>query len=124
MWCRRMLAYLLSESHNMEARIVEIGVTIICAIMASSGFWAMMQHIMNRNSSSNKLLLGIAHDRIMELGTKYVNRGYLTFDEYENLVVYLYEPYVECGGNGSAKHMIDRVKTLEINTGVGGVKNV
>lgn len=98
----------------MSQRLIEIIVTITCSIMASSGFWAMLQHLMNRNDSSRQLLLGLAHDRIMSLGSKYIDRGYITTDEYENLERYLYEPYVKNGGNGSTAHVMERVKTLEV----------
>lgn len=39
------------------------------------------------------MLVGLAHDRIMYLGMQYVDRGYVTQDEYENLRAYLYDPY-------------------------------
>lgn len=100
----------------MSQHVIEVMVTIACSIMASSGFWAMLQYVMNRNDSSRKLLLGLAHDRIMNLGSAYIDRGYITTDEYENLERYLYEPYSECGGNGSAKHIMDRVRSLEVRT--------
>jgi hypothetical protein len=82
--------------------------------MASSGFWAIVQHFINKNDSSSKLLLGLAHDRIMWLGKSYLKRGYITVEEYENIVTYLYEPYLERGGNGSAKMIMDQVLKLEI----------
>jgi hypothetical protein len=84
--------------------------------MASSGFWAIVQHFINKNDSSSKLLLGLAHDRIMWLGKSYLKRGYITVEEYENIVTYLYEPYLERGGNGSAKMIMDQVLKLEIRS--------
>ena len=32
-----------------------------------------------------KMLIGLAHDRIIYLGMAYIERGYITQDEYENL---------------------------------------
>jgi hypothetical protein len=84
--------------------------------MASSGFWAIVQHFINKNDSSSKLLLGLTHDRIMWLGKSYLKRGYITVEEYENIVTYLYEPYLERGGNGSAKMIMDQVLKLEIRS--------
>ena len=84
--------------------------TIICSVIASSGFWAYVQHRCDKKDSKTKLLLGIAHDRIMELGMSYLERGdWITQDEYENLHDYLYTPYEESGGNGSAKRVIQEV---------------
>lgn len=98
----------------MDPHTIELVVTIICSVLASSGFWAVIQYFINRNDSSNKLLLGLAHDRIMSLGKHYIKRGYITVEEYENLITYLYTPYKARGGNGSAEMIIQQVLKLEI----------
>lgn len=54
-------------------------------------------------------------DRIMYLGMSYIERGYITQDEYENLKVYLFEPYEKLGGNGSAKRIMQEVDKLPIH---------
>ena len=81
----------------MDLHTIELAVTIVCSVLASSGFWAVVQHFISKNDSGSKLLLGIAHDRIMWLGKQYISRGYITVEEYENLITYLYEPYIERG---------------------------
>lgn len=58
---------------------------------------------------------GLAHDRIVHLGMAYVERGYITQDEYENLRVYLYEPYEKMGGNGSARRVMLEVDKLPVH---------
>lgn len=35
-----------------------------------------------------------------------------TQDEFENLYKYLYKPYKDCGGNGSAERIMEQVKKL------------
>lgn len=50
----------------------------------------------------------------MHLGMNYIQRGWITDDEYENLYDYLYVPYEQIGGNGSAKRVMEEVKKLEI----------
>lgn len=100
----------------MDPHIIDLIIAILGATLASSGFWAFVQTRANRNDSSKKLLLGLAHDRIMYLGKHYIEKGSITTDEYENLVTYLYEPYTECGGNGSAKHVVEKVSHLEITS--------
>lgn len=100
----------------MDGHTMDIIVAIVGSILASSGFWALIQNYLSKNDSSRKLLLGLAHDRMMYLGRRYIDRGYVTPEDYENLVTYLYEPYCECGGNGSVKHIMDRVKLLEVKT--------
>lgn len=60
------------------------------------------------------MLLGLAHDRIMSLCMTYIERKYITSDEYENLYEYLYKPYEKLGGNGSAKRVMNEVNKLPI----------
>lgn len=91
---------------------------IIGAIFASGGFWAFVTAIYNNRSKKQtaliKLMLGIGHREIVECGMEYINRGYITKDEYEDLVHYLYDPYVELGGNGTAERIMQEVKKLPI----------
>ena len=61
------------------------------------------------------MLVGLAHDRIVYIGIQYIERGYITRDEYENLHDYLYVPYSKLGGNGSAKRVMDEVDKLPIH---------
>lgn len=87
---------------------------VIVATISSSGMWAFLQHRHDKKDAKTELLLGLAHDRIMFLGTSYISRNEITQAEFENLITYLYEPYEKLGGNGSAKHIVDRVKHLPI----------
>lgn len=89
--------------------------TIIITLIGSAGFWGFLDAHRTKKSASTRLLVGIAHDRIVYLGMKYVSRGYITKDEYENLNDYLFEPYTECGGNGSAKRVMEEVRKLPLH---------
>ena len=91
---------------------VQMIVTVVCSVVASSGFWALVQSRMNKHDANTRLLIGLAHDRICYLGLKYIERGYITQDEYENLNDYLYVPYRERVGNGSAQRVMETVKKL------------
>lgn len=93
----------------------QVFVTILCAIIASSGFWAFVQRKSDKNDAEREMLVGLAHDRIVYLGNVYVERGYITLDEYENLHDYLYVPYDKLGGNGSAKRVMGEVERLKIH---------
>jgi hypothetical protein len=68
----------------------------------------------DKGDAERKMLVGLAHDRIIHLGMVYVDRGYITQDEYENLNDYLYTPYEKMGGNGSAKRVMEEVRKLPI----------
>lgn len=88
--------------------------TIIGAVLASSGFWAWLQKRTDKKDVRTRMLIGLGHDRIMYLSMKYIERGYITHDEYENLYEYLYKPYEEMGGNGAAKRVMQEVNRLPI----------
>ena len=96
----------------------EIVSTICITIFASSGFWGLVTYLIQRHDSSKsaegRMLKGLGHDRICSLGQEYINRGYITKDEYENLVDYLYNPYKELGGNGTAEKIINDVEKLPV----------
>lgn len=96
----------------------EIVITIVCSVFASTGFWAFVTAIMqNREkkvSAEGKMLRGLAHDRICYLGEEYIKQGYISKDDYENLHDYLFLPYEELGGNGTAKRIMDEVKKLPL----------
>ena len=100
----------------MGTIVLQTLVTIVCAVLASSGFWAWLQKKDDKKSLQSQMLIGLAHDRIVSLGMSYIERGWITKDEYENLRDYLYEPYKALGGNGSAKRVMGGVNNLKIFT--------
>lgn len=93
----------------------QVGVSVLLALVGSTGFWSWLQQRREKKDARTMMLLGLAHDRIIALGTEYINRGYVTADEYENLYEYLYKPYKALGGNGSAKRVMEKVCNLPIH---------
>lgn len=94
---------------------VQIFITIFCSVVASSGFWAFAQKKLDKKDVTREMLIGLAHDRILELGLCYLERGdWITSDEYENLNDYLYKPYSRMNGNGSAKRVMECIDKLRI----------
>lgn len=91
--------------------------TIVGAVAASSGFWTFITKRAEKKDVKTLMLVGLAHDRIIYLGMCYIERGWITHDEYENLYDYLYKPYLQMGGNGSANRVVDEVKKLPIRKG-------
>ena len=96
---------------------LKTGITILVAVIASSGFWAFIQSISDRKSAKTKMLVGLAHDRIMHLGMAAIEKGGITKDEYENLHTYLYVPYKKLGGNGACEHVMSEVNRLPLING-------
>jgi hypothetical protein len=97
-----------------QADWVEMIVTVVCAVLVSSGFWAYITKNSEKKDLRNQLLMGLAHDRIVYLGMTYIDRDWITQDEYENLHEYLYKPYLSMGGNGSAKRIMDALEKLPV----------
>lgn len=60
------------------------------------------------------MLIGLGHDRIIYLGSVYIQNGYITKDEFSNLNDYLYIPYRNLGGNGTAEKVMNEVKQLPL----------
>lgn len=93
---------------------VQIILTVFSSVLASSGLWAYILKKTEKRDIKTQMLIGLGHDRIMYLGMCYIDRGWITQDEYENLYEYLYKPYELMGGNGSAKRIMKEVDKLEI----------
>lgn len=93
---------------------LNIILAIVSSIFASSGFWAYVQHRTSKKNVSTRMLIGLGHDRIIFLGLHYIERGWITQDEFENLHDFLYIPYKEMGGNGSVSRIIEEVKKLPL----------
>lgn len=91
-----------------------IVVSIVAAAFGSTGLWQLIQRKLDKKDVRTRMLLGLGHDRIIDLSMKYIEQGYITRSEYENLHKYLYKPYEEMGGNGTAKRLMDEVKKLPI----------
>lgn len=86
--------------------------TVLVSVMASSGFWAYLSKRSNKKSAASKMLRGLAHDRIIYLGMKYIHRGWISKDEYDDLIRNLYGPYKEMGGNGLAERVVKNINSL------------
>jgi len=96
-------------------------ISLVVAVIASSGLWTFLTRVYDNKkkhlTNSEKISLGVAHDRIMFLGNMFIKRGYIEPDEYENLHDYLYVPYKEMGGNGAAERLMQEVNKLPIRKG-------
>ena len=96
----------------------DVILAIIGAVFASTGFWTLInQLIVNRKkkkSAETQMLMGLGHDRICYLGETYLDRGFISREEYENLNDYLFIPYQKLGGNGTAAKIMAEVDRLPL----------
>ena len=93
---------------------MEFFLAVIVAVLGSTGLWSLIQKKMEKKDLRTQMLLGLAHDRIMYLGFRYLERGYITKDEYENYHDYLYVPYEKMGGNGIGTRLMKEIDRLEL----------
>lgn len=96
--------------------VVELIITVALAVLGSNGLWAFIQSRSAAKSARDRMILGLGHAEIFRVTEKYIHREGITADELEDLDKYLYKPYSELGGNGTAKTMVDKCKELPIIT--------
>ena len=62
----------------MEPWVQQIAVPLAVAVLTSSGLWALIGKRRDKNDVERKMLVGLAHDRIIHLGMTYIQRGEVT----------------------------------------------
>lgn len=97
--------------------MTEAVIIAIIAGLTGGGISQLTIFLINRHDAKKAnpmadMLKGLGHDRIIELGTKYIKEGSISRDEFENLNDYLYRPYQELGGNGTAEKIMEEVKKI------------
>lgn len=96
----------------------DVILTIIGAVFASTGFWTLINQLIasrkKKKSAEAQMLMGLGHDRICYLGECYLDRGYISREEFENLHDYLFLPYQKLGGNGTAAKIMAEVDKLPL----------
>lgn len=106
----------------------------VITALTSSGVCSIILYLIQRHDRKkdkgstqerlqSDMLMGLGHDRIVYLGAKYLLRGYINQDEYENLHDYLYKPYEALGGNGTAKKIMAEVEKLPLHKNQEGGKD-
>lgn len=93
-------------------KIAEFSSPVMSALLGGSGLWAFVKSHTDRTQAEDELLLTLVRAHIIEKGERYIERGYILSGEYSDFYEELYEPYLELGGNGLAKHIFERVEKL------------
>ena len=93
---------------------IEMVATIICAVFSSNGLWLLISQKREKKDAKVQMILGLGHDRIIHLCKFYLEQGWISTDDLENLYQYLYLPYKAMGGNGTAEKLMERVEKLPI----------
>lgn len=94
-------------------KIAELTNPVITTVLGSSGIWIWAKTLSDRNNSEDQLLLEVAKNQLIALGRSYLERGYITMDEYEEYEEE-YSLYSDLGGNGLARRVFKQVDELPI----------
>ena len=118
--------------------------TLIITIVASGGFWALLQYALQRRAQRKngdikdilekldniekrqeeqkeqiekieKGVKGDLYDRIRHVGDGYIRQGSISPSDYENFYTYLYEPYKALGGDGVVDKIMAELNKLKIS---------
>ena len=73
--------------------------------------WSKQKQQTERQVAMEDGLKGLLHDRIYQLHTLCLEKGYASIADLENLE-YIYPPYKALDGNGTGKHMYDFLHTM------------
>ena len=91
----------------------QIILTIVTALLASSGLWAFLGSRLEKNSAERELIIGIGHIELVFFGMQFIERGWITREEYETMQD-LYKPYIKLGGNGSGTKIMQELEKLPL----------
>lgn len=92
-------------------KIAEMANPAVTALLGGSGIWAWAKAKADHNNNVAKLLLSVSRNQLIALGRSYIERGYITLDEYEEYEAE-YQIYSALGGNGLARRVFKQVDEL------------
>ena len=92
-------------------KIAEIANPAVTALLGGSGIWAWAKTLADHKDNEARLLLSVTRNQLITLGRGYIERGYITMDEYEEFEAE-YQIYSALGGNGLARRMFEQVDEL------------
>jgi len=89
---------------------------VLGSVLGSGGLWTYLNIRLSKKSATTRLLMGVAYAQITTMGVSYLDRGWVTKDEYEELNKYFFEPYKALGGNGVAERIMSGVNGLPMRS--------
>jgi len=97
--------------------------TGLYTVAASAGFWKFFSHRQSEKQSEIQLLLGLSRELFNIISASYIERGWISRDEYENLVTHIYAPYKVLGGNSTADRIMEEISDLPFRSSVNPLTN-
>lgn len=94
-------------------KLAEMANPAVTALLGGSGIWAWAKTKADNKNNATKLLLSVSRNQLITLGRSYLERGYITMDEYEEYEA-AYQIYSALGGNGLARRIFEQLDELPI----------
>ncbi|QEQ93892.1 hypothetical protein SEA_KARDASHIAN_27 [Streptomyces phage Kardashian] len=96
----------------MDEVWVRVLMIIFGSTMGSTGMWSFLRNRDVKRAATTRIMMGMARETITSHGLAYIERGYITKEEYDELNEYLFKPYAALGGNGTAERIMAEVSQL------------
>lgn len=90
-------------------------VAIVIAVIGSQSLLEFVKWLTTRKKPkpADKLLVALAQDRIVMLGTECITQGYITKEQL-TILTSIITPYKELDGDGLADAVFDRCRHLQL----------
>lgn len=92
--------------------VVTVIVPIVVAIITSGGVWGFLERKNARKKNTELLIMGLARSTIIKECEYYIHKECISSQEYDDIILYLYDPYTQLGGNGLAKRLVNEISNL------------
>lgn len=94
--------------------VLKLATAVVVGVLGSNGLWEYIRSRGKKLTAKDRMILGLGHAEIFRVTEKYLRRGAITSSELEDLDKYLYKPYADMGGNGTAEAMVKKCRDLDI----------
>lgn len=100
----------------MDEVWVRVITIIFGTVFGSTGMWSFLRSRDTKRAATTALMMGMARETITTHGLAYIERGYITNEEYNEIDKYFYKPYKALGGNGIAERIMSEVSRLPLRS--------
>jgi hypothetical protein len=100
----------------MDEVWIRVLLTILGSAIGSTGMWSFFRNRDVKREATTRLMMGMARETITSHGLAYIERGYITKEEFDELDKYFYKPYMALGGNGTAERIMSEVSRLPFSS--------
>lgn len=94
----------------------EFWLKLILGILGLAGLWSSIFKWIDtkkeKNDAEREMVLGLGHFEIIDRCDRYIEQGWISSAEFDDLEKYLFKPHAKLGGDGSAERAFNKVRQL------------